>query len=70
MDEREVLRRFAAAVRAARRKRGMTQEGLGFAAELDRVSVARIEAGSLNATLRTVARLAKALGIRPRALLP
>lgn len=56
-------------MRRARERRGLTQEALAVGAGIARESVARIEAGEVNATLRTVGRLAKALGVKPRELL-
>ena len=61
-------RAFGAAVREAREAQGHSQEDLGFEAELDRTYVSGIERGVRNPTLRTILRIARALGTRPSAL--
>ena len=60
---------FGAAVRELRRQQGLSQEDLGFEADLDRTYVSGIERGVRNPTLTTVWRLAKALGVAPSRLL-
>jgi transcriptional regulator with XRE-family HTH domain len=62
------LRAFGQAVRAVREGRGLSQEDLGFEAELDRTYISGIERGVRNPTLRTVLRLAEALEVRPSKL--
>ncbi len=62
-------RAFGDACREAREKTGLSQEGLGFESEMDRTYVSGIERGVRNPTLKTIARLARALGIRPSVLL-
>ena len=64
-----LLRAFGAAVREAREKLGISQEELGFEAELDRTYVSGIERGVRNPTLKTMQRLCRALETRPSALL-
>lgn len=57
------LRAFGAAVRAQREQNGLSQEGLGFEAELDRTYISGIERGVRNPTLTSVLKIAKALGV-------
>jgi len=65
----DLLAAFGRALRAAREARGLAQEALGFEAEIDRTYVSGVERGVRNPTLRTVQRLAIALGVRPSELL-
>ncbi len=47
----------------------MTQENLAFKADIAFSSVARIEAGKINTTISTIARLAKTLGVDKKDLM-
>lgn len=69
--DREVeafLKAFGAAVRRAREARGLSQEKLGFEAELDRTYVSGVERGRRNPTVAVIFRLATALGVKPSRL--
>lgn len=57
-------------LRKLREKKGWSQEQLGFEARLHRNYVGGIERGERNVGLVNIAKLARALGIRPRDLLP
>jgi transcriptional regulator with XRE-family HTH domain len=63
------LAAFGAAVRDLRERRELSQENLGFEAELDRTYVSAIERGVRNPTLTTIWKLAEALGVAPSRLL-
>lgn len=63
------LRAFGRAVRARRTILELSQEDLGFRAELDRTYVSGVERGVRNVTLRVVLRLSTALGVDPADLL-
>ena len=63
-DVRAFLRRFGAAVRAQREGRGLSQEELGFEANLDRTYVSGVERGVRNPTVVTIFALAKALRVK------
>jgi transcriptional regulator with XRE-family HTH domain len=63
------LAAFGAAVRDLRGRRGLSQENLGFEAELDRTYVSGIERGVRNPTLTTIWKLAEALRVTPSRLL-
>lgn len=52
---------LGAAIRAARRKRGLTQEALAFEANLDRSYFGAIERGEFNLTIDTLVKIAHAL---------
>jgi len=62
------LRAFGQAVRDARERSGLSQEELGFKSELDRTYISGIERGVRNPTLRSIARLCRALGVLPSGL--
>ena len=57
-------------LRGLREKKGWSQEELGFKAGLHRNYVGGIERGERNVGVVNIAKLAQALGIRPRELLP
>jgi CheY-like chemotaxis protein/DNA-binding XRE family transcriptional regulator len=57
----ELQARLAAAIKAQRRRLGVTQEELAWRANLHRTYVADIERGGRNITLRSIANLARAL---------
>jgi transcriptional regulator with XRE-family HTH domain len=59
-DHRE---RFAANLRMHRRRRGLSQEDLGFAASLHRTEISLLETTGRDPRLRTIVRLARALEI-------
>lgn len=59
---------FGHRLRDARLARGLTQEGLAHLSGLDRTYVSSCEAGRRNATIRTICRLAEALGVDPAVL--
>lgn len=61
---------FGAAVRSRRRTLGWSQEELGDRADLDRTYVSGIERGIRNPSLLTQQRIADALGVTVRDLLP
>jgi len=60
---------FGAAVRAERERKGLSQEELGFEAELDRTYVSGIERGVRNPTAVTIRRIAAALEVAPSRLM-
>jgi transcriptional regulator with XRE-family HTH domain len=63
---------LAALGRALRRRReglGLSQEQLGFDAELDRTYVSGLERGVRNPTVKTLVRVCRVLGCQPSSLL-
>jgi transcriptional regulator with XRE-family HTH domain len=60
-----ICRSIAANIRAARLRRGWTQEQLGEAADVAPRYVQRIETGRINPSAVVVAALAEALGVDP-----
>jgi transcriptional regulator with XRE-family HTH domain len=60
--------KFAANVGRIRKRRGLTQEQLGWAAGLHQTAVARIESGERKPTLETIFKLAAGLEVPPAEL--
>jgi transcriptional regulator with XRE-family HTH domain len=58
------LHALGAAVRESRARRGLSQEGLGFAAGLHRNYVGAIERGTINPTFKTLVLLTAGLSLR------
>lgn len=56
---------FGQRLRLLRTSRGLSQEELANAADLDRTYISSCEAGRRNVTLKTIMRLAEALGVDP-----
>jgi DNA-binding XRE family transcriptional regulator len=67
-ERRRVGLAFGAALRAARKHKGMTQEQLADAAGVDRTFPTLLERGLRTPTLGTLLRLAEALGVSAEAL--
>jgi transcriptional regulator with XRE-family HTH domain len=61
--------RLGANLRAARIQADLSQEALGYEADVDRAAISVYERGGRGPNLRTVLKLARALKIRPTALL-
>lgn len=55
---------FGSVLRGLRKKAGLTQEQLGFEAELERNFISMLERGERQPTLTTLVKLAKPLGIK------
>lgn len=70
MTPKEIKRWVGAKVRKLREAKGWSQEELGFKSGLHRNYVGGIERGERNVAIVNVAKLAKALGVRPSELLP
>ena len=60
---------FGIVLRELRLKSGLSQEGLGFAADLQRNYISLMELGRNQPTITTIFKLAKALNIKPSKLL-
>ncbi|MFW8591051.1 helix-turn-helix domain-containing protein [Glaciecola sp. 2405UD65-10] len=57
-------------IRAARKAKGFSQEGLALLAKLDRSYVGRVERGEANITLELLYKLADVIGCDVASLLP
>ncbi|MBV36025.1 MAG: transcriptional regulator [Rickettsiales bacterium] len=62
--------KFGKKVREERRALGHSQEDLSHLADIDRSYLGRIERGEANITLETLYKLADALSVKPKLLLP
>lgn len=65
---KEFLSQFGHAVRAARQTLGISQEELAARSQLHRTYLAGIERGIRNPSLKSIARIAKGLGLSASAL--
>jgi len=70
MAAKEIKRDVGERIRALRTKRGWSQEELAFESGLHRNYIGGIERGERNVAVVNLARLAQALHVRPRDLLP
>jgi transcriptional regulator with XRE-family HTH domain len=66
----DVLVRFGKRLRQIREKVGVSQEKLAEMAELHRTYVSSVERGKRNISLLNIDRLARALGVSLRELMP
>lgn len=66
----EILRRLGEAVYRHRKRAGLSQEKLGFKTDLHRTYISEVERGKRNLRVENLYRIADALGVRPRDLLP
>ncbi len=62
-DPEKSLRKLGENVRALRVKKELSQEQLADLAEVDRTYIGGLERGERNATVQTLVRVAKALGV-------
>jgi transcriptional regulator with XRE-family HTH domain len=69
MSASKITSRFGASVRSLRHRLGISQEELAERANLHRTYIAGIESGGRNVTLKSMERLARALGVSTAALL-
>ena len=67
--DHDARRRFAANLRDARVRAGVSQERLGSLARLHRTEVSLLERGERDPRLSTIVRLSRALGCTPSSLL-
>jgi transcriptional regulator with XRE-family HTH domain len=67
---RNINREVGLNIRKIRRERGLSQEKLAGLADVHRAYVGQIERGEKNIGLINLEKIAKALEVRPRDLLP
>ena len=65
----QIQKQFGQRVREYRQNKGLSQEALGLACDLDRTYIGGIERGERNVSLVNIHKIAKALGIPVRELL-
>lgn len=70
MSRNDFAKDFGERVRALRASRRLSQEELGFRADLHRTAVSFIERAKRSATLETIEKLARALNVEPAELMP
>ncbi|QDV43893.1 anaerobic benzoate catabolism transcriptional regulator [Stieleria neptunia] len=70
MAAKEILSKVGKRVRDLREAKGWSQEELGFQSGLHRNYIGGIERGERNLALLNLEKLAKALGVHARDLLP
>jgi transcriptional regulator with XRE-family HTH domain len=68
-DGEKIKRRFGARVRVLRKAKGLSQEDLALACELDRTYIGGVERGERNISLINIHRIASALKVYPSELL-
>jgi transcriptional regulator with XRE-family HTH domain len=66
--EDETKNSFGERVRELRKKKGLSQEALALACDLDRTYIGGIERGERNVSLVNIQRIADALGVPVREL--
>ncbi|MBM4102570.1 MAG: helix-turn-helix transcriptional regulator [Planctomycetes bacterium] len=64
-----ICARMGQAIRKIREKKGLSQEKLADMADLHRTYIGQVERGEKNLTLRSLERIAKALGVNIKDLL-
>lgn len=64
----QIQKRFGERVRELRRSKGLSQEALAFACDLDRTYIGGVERGERNISLINIHKVADALGVNAREL--
>jgi transcriptional regulator with XRE-family HTH domain len=64
-----IQRRFGERVRAVRKQKGLSQEALALACDLDRTYVGGVERGERNISLVNIHKISSALGVKAKDLL-
>ena len=68
-QEKSIKKDFGTRVRGIRKRKGLSQETLALACELDRTYVGGVERGERNISLINMCKIANALGVSPREFL-
>jgi len=66
--EAQLQERFGERVRELRKRKGLSQEALALACELDRTYIGGVERGERNLSLLNIHKIADALGVAARDL--
>lgn len=64
-----IYERLGSNIKRLRKQKHLSQEQLAFAAKLDLTSVSEIESGLRNPSLKSITKIAKALGTKPSELI-
>jgi len=70
MAKKKILIAFGERVRQIRKEKGLSQEELSFRADLHRTYIGMIERAEKNITLTNIEKIAKALGVSIKELMP
>jgi len=62
------IRAFGQRLRQLRKEKGLSQEALAFAADIELSQISRMERGIINTSISQVFQIAQALGVPPAAL--
>lgn len=65
MEKDYLLRAFGLKIQEVRRNKKMSQEDLGFLADLDRTYISSMERGKRNVSLLNIIKVANALSVSP-----
>jgi len=66
----DILQKFGQRLRKVRSRKGLSQEALAELAGLHRTYVSSVERGERNISIANIEKLAKALGVKLRDLMP
>lgn len=66
--ESQIQKRFGEHLRDLRKQKGLSQEALALACDLDRTYVGGVERGERNISLLNIQKVADALGVSPKDL--
>ena len=69
-SKKKILIKFGERVRKIRKEKGLSQEELSFRADLHRTYIGMIERAEKNITLTNIGKIAKALGVSIKELMP
>lgn len=69
-QEEKIKREFGERLRSIRQEKDLSQEALASMCELDRTYIGGIERGERNISLINICKIAYALGISPKELMP
>lgn len=64
MTTKDIRILYGAKLKEFRKKKGLSQEELGFKSSLHRTYISEVERGRRNISIVNIARIAKALGMR------
>ena len=67
-QEAQIQQRFGERVRKLRKQKGLSQEGLALACDMDRSYIGGVERGERNISIINIYRIAKALGVPAKEL--
>lgn len=70
INETQIKRALGDCIRELRHQRGLSQEALALACDLDRTYIGGVERGERNISLINIYRIAAALRVAPGSLLP